>query len=425
MAYRNGVADLRVFTQDVWTFKPDISISRKGGTNSTSFGIQETNLLGRGKTLGLDFSSDVDRDTKSLIYRDRHVAGSWWRLDAQYAENSDGGVKQLEVERPFYALDTRWAAGLSLLEDRRVDSIYELGEIVSQYTTAERHATVYGGWSRGLVDGFATRLTVGFSYDDIQHGPVGDPPSGVVPPGLLLAYPWLGIAWVEDQYETARNLDQIGKTEDIALGWNAEARFGVATTAWGSDRNAGVFKAMFSKGWQLSHAQKLLMNGTADGRIEREGLAGSLFHLSGRYYRQQSGRRTFLASAAVDAGVNLDADQRLYLGGDTGLRGYPLRYQSGSGRWLVTIEQRAFTEWYPFRLFNVGGAVFYDMGQTWGGDSPQGTSQGLLRDVGFGLRLGNSRSALGTVLHFDLAFPLDGDPSIDKVQFLLEAKTSF
>jgi hypothetical protein len=246
-----------------------------------------------------------------------------------------------------------------------------------------------------------------------------------VPAGMRLSYPWVGIDWVEDQYQTARNLDQIGKTEDVALGWNVQANLGWATTALGSDRNAGIFDAKLSKGWQLTEMQKLLMNGEASGRIEGDGLAGAVFDVQARYYLQQSRKRTFYAHALVDWGVNLDTDQQIYLGGDNGLRGYPLRYQSGTGRWLVTVEQRTFTDWYPFRLFNIGGAVFYDMGSTWGGPQTPGASQGLLRDVGFGLRLGNSRSALGTVVHIDVAFPLDGDSSISKVQLLIEAKNSF
>jgi len=49
----------------------------------------------------------------------------------------------------------------------------------------------------------------------------------------------------------------------------------------------------------------------------------------------------------------------------------------------------------------------------------------VLKDIGFGLRLGNSRSALGNVIHIDVAFPLNGDASIHKVQFIVEAKRSF
>jgi hemolysin activation/secretion protein len=140
--------------------------------------------------------------------------------------------------------------------------------------------------------------------------------------------------------------------------------------------------------------------------------------------RQSPHRVLFLGLSALK-GKNLDLDQPLQLGGDNGLRGYPLRYQSGTSRWLFTAEQRLFSNWYPFRLFNVGGALFYDMGEVRGQDPLGAPSQGLLRDIGFGLRFGNGRSGLGNVIHVDVAFPLDGDSSIKNVQFLVETKRSF
>jgi hypothetical protein len=107
------------------------------------------------------------------------------------------------------------------------------------------------------------------------------------------------------------------------------------------------------------------------------------------------------------------------------LRGYPLRYQSGNSRALLTLEERFYTDWYPFRLFHVGGAVFADIGRSFGATAIGVPNLGTLRDVGFGLRFSNSRSALANVLHLDVAFPLDGDSSIKNVQFLIETKRSF
>ena len=140
---------------------------------------------------------------------------------------------------------------------------------------------------------------------------------------------------------------------------------------------------------------------------------------------RQSDRRLLFASLGFEAGHRLDADRQILLGGDSGLRGYPLRYQGGEGRWLFTLEQRAFTNWYPFRLVNVGAAAFVDVGGTWGDNRFGTASQGVLTDVGIGLRLGNSRSALGNVLHIDLAFPLDANADVRKMQFLVKTKTSF
>ena len=48
-----------------------------------------------------------------------------------------------------------------------------------------------------------------------------------------------------------------------------------------------------------------------------------------------------------------------------------------------------------------------------------------MKNVGVGLRLAPTRFSTSKVAHLDFAFPLDGDPSIDSVQILLEAKSSF
>ncbi len=124
-------------------------------------------------------------------------------------------------------------------------------------------------------------------------------------------------------------------------------------------------------------------------------------------------------------GHDLDLDSVIELGGDTGLRGYPLRYQTGDSSFLFTIEQRWFFDWYPFRLFRVGSAIFADVGRTWGDNPVGGPGEGWLRDVGVGLRFAPTRSGASKIVHVDIAFPLDGDASIDDVQILLESKKSF
>ena len=118
-------------------------------------------------------------------------------------------------------------------------------------------------------------------------------------------------------------------------------------------------------------------------------------------------------------------DDPIYLGGASGLRGYPLRYQGGDGKVFVTVEQRFFTNKYPFKLFRVGGAVFADLGRTWGHNALGGESLGWLGDIGFGLRLSPTRSGSGKIINIDIAFPLQTTPGMDKVQFLLETRRGF
>ncbi|MDH3491399.1 MAG: BamA/TamA family outer membrane protein, partial [Gammaproteobacteria bacterium] len=125
------------------------------------------------------------------------------------------------------------------------------------------------------------------------------------------------------------------------------------------------------------------------------------------------------------AGHSLDLDNPVQLGGDNGLRGYPLRYQSGDSKMLVTVEQRYFTDWYPFRLVRIGGAVFADAGRVWGRNPVGSEPYSWLSNVGFGLRFAPTRSSAGKMIHLDVAFPLGGDNSIDSVQILLESKRGF
>jgi len=427
VAFHDGVVDVEVTTQDVWTFNPGISFGRKGGANTGGFELEELNFLGTGTQLGVGFVSGVDRDSKFIKYRDRQLGSSWWDLSTAYSDNSDGRLGEFSLEHPFYALGTRWAGGVSLLDDQRTDSRYDLGEIVDQFATHEKFSTIYWGSSNGLADGWVRRVSVGLTYEDHAFEAVPDAlaPSSLLPADRTLVYPWIGAEWVQDSFRTARNRDQIEKTEDYSLGWHARAQLGYASSSFGSDRNAVMLVGNVSKGVEMTERQSMFFGVDASGRVEDGAVAGGLFTAATRYYFRQSPRRVLFLNLSATAGSNLDVDQQVLLGGDNGLRGYPLRYQSGEGRWLFTAEQRLFSNWYPFQMFNVGGAVFYDMGATWGQD-PLGTpSQGVLKDVGFGLRFGNSRSALGNVLHLDVAYPLDGDASARHVQFLVETKKSF
>jgi hypothetical protein len=174
--------------------------------------------------------------------------------------------------------------------------------------------------------------------------------------------------WLQDEFREDSNRDQIGRTEDVTLGWRARAQLGYAGNSVGSDVDAAMLSAAVAKGVELTARQTLQFEAAAAGRIEGGDLVGGLLSAEARYYFRQSPRRVLFMGLSTLAGSNLDPDQQILLGGDSGLRGYPLRYQAGTGRWLFTAEQRFYSNWYPFRLFNVGGAAFFDVGETWGRD---------------------------------------------------------
>jgi outer membrane protein assembly factor BamA len=426
VAVHDGRVDVAVTTRDVWTLNPGVSFGRRGGKNTGGFELEELNLLGTGIALSAGHKTEPDRDSTIFELKDRHVGRSWWALNAQYASNSDGLVRGLALERPFYALDSRWAAGVNVLDDDRIDSLYDRGEIVDEFRHRGRFAEVYGGWSGGLDNGWVRRWRVGATYQDdaFAAAPVW---TGVttLPADRKWFYPWFEFDLIQDDYRKLTNRDQIERTEDFYLGARASLKLGWADQGLGSTRSALMINGSFGHGVALSDRSTLVSRVDVGGRLESGVLRDAVLDGAVRYYNQQSSRFLFFATLEGAYGHALDLDHPLLLGGDNGLRGYPLRYQSGDRRVLITLEQRYFSDWYPLRLFRVGAAAFIDVGRTWG-DAPLGTpSLGLLKDVGFGLRFGSSRSGLGNIIHVDVAFPLDGDPSIRKVQFLVETKERF
>lgn len=422
----DGSVDLHVMTRDVWTLKPGVTASRAGGENKFGIELEELNLLGRGQSISIAQVEDVDRTTKSFIFSDPHIGQSWVRGTLSLADNSDGSSAFATLVRPFYALDTRWSLGSSVLDDDYRTAIYSLGEEAAEYQHEHQLYSLFGGWSKGLQNGWVRRYQAGFIFDDNQFSNVVDGAlPAVLPENRKLSYPFLGLDLIQDEYETTSNKEQIGRTEDFYMGQRFSVRLGYASDTFGADRDALVYAGSYSRGFGSLESSALITSLTANGRIEDGKSSNMLLDFGARYYRQQTDKRMFYATVEGVVGHALDLDNVVELGGDTGLRGYPLRYQSGDSKLLATLEQRLFWDWYPFRLFRVGGAVFADIGRVWGENPVNAPNQGWLRDVGFGLRFAPTRTGFSKVLHLDIAFPLDGDSSIDGVQILLESKRSF
>ena len=422
----DGKVDLVVSTRDVWSLSPELSLSRKGGHTHTRFGLEEFNLLGRGQRLRILRDDDVDRTERAIEFSDPHLGRSWVSFHTQYSDNSDGRSSTISAIRPFFALDTRWSAGAFLRADDRRDKIYQYAEAAAEYRHEQDYAWAFGGWSKGLRRGKARRWTAGVVYDDNRFSPVPNTSyATVVPEDRRLVYPYLGFELVEDGFVTTSNRDQIDRTEDFQMGLQVRASLGWADTAFGSDRDAAIFSMSASDGFGRLDETALLLSGSSQGRVESGNLANTLLSLDARFYHRQSEKRTFYAAVSGTLGESLDLDNLVEIGGDTGLRGYPLRYQVGESKVLATIEQRYYTDWYPFRLARVGGAIFADVGRVWGANPVGPDNRGWLTDIGFGLRLAVTRISAGRVIHIDVAFPLNGDPDIDNVQFLVESKRSF
>ncbi|HEX9182362.1 MAG TPA: hypothetical protein VF876_03805 [Burkholderiales bacterium] len=426
VAYRGGIVDIEVRTRDTWSLQPGASYSRGGGSNTSGLWLEEKNFLGTGVGVSIATGSSVDRSGREFEIQHNQVFGNWTAFNYRTATNSDGSAESISLARPFYALDARWALGASAGTFDRIDSLYTNSAVVAQFRHEQSAGEVYAGWSTGLVDGWVQRYSVGFGYqDDAYRTDPAYVPAAQLPADQTLAYPFLRFELIEDNYVKVINRQKIGRPEFFALGWSASLQIGRSSTSLGATRELWLYSGAVNKGFRFDHGGDLLAGVSfsgqnADGRGERQFLVANA-----RYFLQHGPRNVFYVSASADAVRNPYVSDQLLLGGDNGLRGYPLRYQSGDQRALFSVEERVYTDWYPFRLVRVGGAVFFDVGRAWGGIYENPVNAGWLRDVGFGLRLSIDRSSSGSVLHLDVAFPLDAEEDIKKAQVLVKTYANF
>jgi hypothetical protein len=426
VAYRDGIVDIEVMTRDTWTLDPTIKLSREGGVNTSGIGLKENNLLGTGLAIGFTRESEVDRSGNEYSFGHPNMFGTWTAFEYSHGNLSDGSRESFTLERPFHALDARWAAGLSVSTTARIDSIYSGERLVGQYRRRSEIGEVHAGWSRGLVNGWSHRYSAGLQYEnDIYDDDPTLPAPPAVPPDRKVVAPFIRYEVVEDDYRKVRNRDRVERPEYFPLGFHSRLQLGRAMTGLGSTRELWVYSVLASGGREFAREQIILAKAYARGRYGGGGGENQFMGGSARYYHPQGRRALFFASIAADAVSNGDAAEQLALGGGTGLRGYPLRYQTGTRRAVMTAEQRIYTDWFPFALFRVGAAVFYDIGRAWGDVTPGAVNRGWLSNAGIGLRVFSDRSSTGRVLHIDLAFPLNSDPAISSRQLYFRSRASF
>ena len=245
-----------------------------------------------------------------------------------------------------------------------------------------------------LIDGRAQRWLFGVASEEDTFLPTPEMPQTLLlPENRKFVYPWVGWQLIEDDYREMSELNDMGRTEDISLGLNLYFSLGFAEERFGSDRDATLFRSTVQRGWEPGGPGRVLLF-TAGGstRARKTACVNSIAYAGARYYRRNLEKHLFSVSLSALASDKLDADTQVLLGGDNGLRGYPLRYQAGTQRAILTVEERFYTDFYPWRLFRVGYAAFMDVGRVDGQDPRASPSLGTLYDVG--VRLASELAAL-------------------------------
>ena len=420
--------DVKVVTRDVWSLVGTGDVDRAGGDTNLAVGVQETNLFGRGERLGVLYTDGVDRSGPGFFFMDDYLAGGPLSLSVRGNKLTDGGRVLLDLVRPFRNLDDRLSYGAELLFDQRDQPLFRAGKRVARFEQRHMRLRTFLASSSGRQDGVIRRWTLGLEFEDFTFDRTGGPlqPARIADDRRGI-WPFLRFESIEDDFDSRLRLDFLQRPQDVYQGLRYGVTLGYAPDLLGADASRIMVRADLRDAHRPAPPWFLAWYADLDASIRSGEHSENLVTRAGieAHFRHHD-QFGFFASLEGIYTRNLTEDRQLLLGGDTGLRGYPTRFQSGDRRVLLRLEERWFSTANPFRLLLVGAAVFVDTGRAWfPGDANDETS-GWLTNVGVGLRLGSNRGSARKLLHIDLAVPLRrGGPDVDDVLIGLKISETF
>lgn len=402
-----GGVEVHVETHDQWTLEVGASAGLFG--NRTSWGIefQETNFLGRGKKLDVEYESDVERDSLSFGYFDPNIRGTRWRAELKYSDLSDGFLERVLIDRPFYSLATRRAWGGLWQRGELTQYLYSLADPVVSGPARNTQAEVWYGLRTLSSDAVTRRLSFGFThhhttFDSWTFEDTGSPYPK--PDDRLIDGPFVRFERIKDRFDVVEGFRVWNIQEDVAMGPNLSLGATVSLPAFGGDVDRYLVDGRFNIGFRRAR-WLVLTDAWFEGRIDDGDPANWVVGVSAG--AAQLGRRGFQFRILYENSYDLDRDRQLPLGAEIGLRGWSPLYFDGTGRALANAQYRALVIPDLFHVLAVGFEVFADAGATW--DPRVGPdTDGLRTDVGVGLILGLQTIGLSNVLRVEVGFPDDG-----------------
>lgn len=435
MPWKDGTAHVNVTTYDQWTTVPGVSLQRLGGEWVYWVGPVESNLLGTGQRLGFFVGHDQVRDTRWLDYNNNALTSRRLRLAAHAAWLSDGYSTLLSLSKPLESRTSRYGFSASISDvesseyvffdandlDRLSDSLadakarnYRVLERFNRVSTHDVDLSVTRSF------GYRTKFNVSPSFnrrDRYNHGGIEARNTSihrVLPMDPGAQFPdertdyLLGasLSLYQYNYKTVQNYNNLKWSETLETGWRLSTK-AAKNQEWMGARNSDMFfshSAVFNNAWWdaffFSSGASLRYFVSGDGDFDD----GSGSASGEAQWKPVPVTSTFLAVSWAHLFAS-ERSQQLLLGEENGLNGYPNYYYAGQARFLVEAEQRLFPSVEAGTLVPAF-AVFLNAGNTYKRYSEFDPAD-LHYSLGFGLRLGLSKSVQKVVNHVNFSFPLD------------------
>lgn len=405
VAVTSDSGNVSVVTADSWTAKPWLGVSRGGGVNTATIGVEDRNFLGTCRRFQLLYDQGEERTARTISVTDPGATIPHTTVAVTGSDYSDGWGWAAGVTRPFQRFEDRFAASGSFQASDISERAYAGGVPVAQWRQIDHFGDASLMTCMLRSGNSLWRVGVSGSWQDwnYRQGALGSPP-----PDSSRSYLFFmghlehdGRAWIK-----RRNIDEIDRDEDFNLSPSCGLAVGASPGLF-ETRQAAQVQASVSDGVALGSGGFALVSASAASRREDAVWRQTIVTGEARAYVSPIPRTTFLTRVGATLGERLDPGQEIALDGDHGVRAYRLHAATGTSQAVGNLEARTRVVSDLLHIVSLGTAVFWDGGVSNG--PPDGHV--MLADAGAGLRLGLTRASSHTLVRVDFARALVADPS--------------
>lgn len=402
----NGVSDVWVETEDVWTTTIRLGYGSAGGINTYTLGFLEHNFLGTGKEIGAFVRKDIDRLLRGMVYKDPQFLGSRWTLSTGYGRDEKGRDWQASLEKPFYSVLVPHSEGVNYAISEDEDRLFEDGDEVTKFQHREQDLRVFAAYAVRPSNRRVRRVTMAHERREDEFWDVRGSVVPVLPEERIASAVLFGYDFRNVDYQKVRGVRTFDRDEDINLGWEWMVEAGPSLQDWNATRDGSVGRLQIKKTFHPAPTHVWFNHLDMDGRYEKGEVQNGALKLRSHYFLSQwIPKNTASLRCEFITSKNLDPERQFLLGGENGLRGYSVRQFSGQHKFLSALENRQDLVYDWLHLMSIGWAVFADAGAAWKTGEGLGWSK-VKSDVGLGLRLAPSRSFDPGLIRMDLAYAL-------------------
>ncbi|GAC16875.1 ShlB/FhaC/HecB family protein [Aliiglaciecola lipolytica] len=426
---RDEQDNIKVETWDNWSLMPTADFGRKGGVNKYSVGIQDRNLLGLGIDAEFEYFSDEQRtgyklDTQIPLFMKNNM-----NANLRFSSNDDGQSQAVFLNKEFAGFGTAYAFNVGFDNFQQTDTLFQNGLDSARFQHQKNSYLAHGQW---LVQNNASEtLRMGMGYANEKHDfttlPNTSPDlQAYMPFNRQFTYPFISLEYLTKDYRKLTNINLINHIEDFNLGWHISGHLGSDVSNRDNAASA-IWRSQLSKGLDVSSDAFIYMTAQFDGEwYNTENQADRMrLALSTEYFHKLNDDWGAYVKNLVTLSKNQFLDAPIVLGGENGVRGFPLQYQHGQHNAALSLEARYYPHINIYKLIEVGAAAFIDVGKSFGSSELRNFDNSTLASFGLGARFYSTHSSDAQVIHVDIIKPVSNDKNVNGVEFRITAKHAF